>query len=119
MHVFIGWDVGAWHCAGGKSQDALTILEPRTPALVLRGRPWRGNLKDLLLETPGPALVGALLKLCEVEAGALSSATIAIDTPLGCPEAFRDLLDGGSTVQVPDRSKDNPYQYRLTERLLV
>ena len=86
---------------------------------MLRGRPWRGNLKDLLLETPGPALVGALLKLCEVEAGALSSATIAIDTPLGWPEAFRDLLDGGATVQVPDRSKDTPYQYRLTERLLA
>ena len=117
--LFIGWDVGAWHCdRKSGSQDALVVLDAKNqPA----GRPWRGNLRKTINDnSTASEFVSAVLKLCGIDrtTGAVL-ATLAIDAPLGFPHVLTRLIASKETVEPSERSTDNPYLFRLTERRLV
>ena len=43
---------------------------------------------------------------------------LAIDTPLGFPEALSDLMAGTSIVAELEESSSNPYLFRVTEKFL-
>jgi predicted nuclease with RNAse H fold len=120
MRVYIGWDVGGWHCDRNKaSRDALVATAARDGEVSLLGCPWRGNLRGLLVERTGDSLVGGLLKLCEVKADAISEVVVAIDTPLGWPTAMMKLASGGATSFVSAADGENPYTRRATELDLI
>ena len=93
---YIGWDVGAWHCAatGETSKDALAILNGGGQ---LVGDYWEGNLSQVVLNASnaqGPGFLAELFTLCNATPPQANSDTfcIAIDTPLGWPTAFTKLL---------------------------
>ena len=118
-HLFIGWDVGGWNCDKNQnSRDALVVLDHAGEML---GQPWRGNLRDTInAATTTAAFLAALLALCKLGNPAYScDATLAIDAPLGFPEAFVCMIAGGSPVDQIGRSAANPYLFRHTERRLV
>lgn len=119
MHIYLGWDVGAWHCDRGSSRDALVALREGRDGPALLGRPWRGNLRAQLSEIRGIELAFGVLKLCQVQPGQTSEITTAIDTPLGWPDAFRAILAGEDVGAVPAESARNAVQYRATERFLA
>lgn len=52
MNYYIGWDVGGWNCDHNQtSRDALCALTGNTwDTLALAGEPWRGNLREALVE---------------------------------------------------------------------
>jgi len=115
---YLGWDAGAWHCKGG-SLDALVLLNAEGDGLGVVGHPWKGNLRDTYNGQPGEALLDRLLGLVGSAADVWDELVIAIDTPLGWPDAFRALLDGIPPPEVPCRKKDNPLLLRHTERWLA
>lgn len=114
----IGWDVGAWNCdKNSKSRDAIVILDSMR-AMV--GQPWRGNLRECIAaaNTTGDWL-GALFAKCEANYPAGTAAvTMAIDTPLGFPDAFVGLITGRGPVEPHATSGLNSYLYRSSERHL-
>jgi hypothetical protein len=116
MNYYIGWDVGAWHCdRRGNPQDALCALKGDSlQGLDLVGTAWRGNLREALV-AKDPVFAAALKKVgIELREG--QSATWGIDTPLGWPNAFRDLIgSNGNTVDVPKKATRNLYLFRQTE----
>ncbi len=119
MEAWLGWDVGAWHCQGGPSRDALVLLAAEVgeaPRLV--GRPWRGNLRATLNGPRGPGLLAALLGLVGAPGLRPSALTLGVDTPLGWPDAFRALLDGALPDHIPSTKAENPLVMRETERYL-
>jgi hypothetical protein len=60
--LFLGWDVGAWNCDRNReSRDALCTVELGESGPVVVGKPWRGNVRDLLVTYEGSALIEALL----------------------------------------------------------
>ena len=64
MRLFLGWDVGAWHCGRySPSQDALLITSLRDGEVVVAGKPWRGNLRSVLMAHSGHALAANMLAL--------------------------------------------------------
>ena len=84
--VFVGWDVGAWNCdKNRRSRDALCVLTLRDSEPSVVGKPWRGNVRDVLVRHEGSALVEALLQRVEVDGDETGHVTIAIDAPLGWP----------------------------------
>jgi hypothetical protein len=114
---FIGWDVGGWNCDhNSQSRDAIVILDQD---LSLVGVPWRGNLRELInsaMTTPG--WIEGLFRLCQAEPPKVGApVTMAIDTPLGFSNEFRNLLNGCQAGTIGN-SQDNPYLYRATERYL-
>jgi hypothetical protein len=116
--VFIGWDVGGWHCDRNRdSRDAVVILDADR-AIV--GTPWRGNLRASIdAATTTESWVRALFDLCRADAPAAASVTLAIDTPLGFSDAFVRLVTRGSPVEcVGEDSGRNPYLFRTTEQFL-
>lgn len=113
---YIGWDVGAWSCKkSSKSCDALVVID-QTGKLI--GKPFRNALKEALNE-PEDTLdfISKLLKYCEVEPiiSEEDEFILAIDTPLGYPEAFIHLITGYTTCEIADHSK-NSYLFRQTEQ---
>lgn len=113
---YIGWDVGAWNCDGGESQDALVALQPSLadgPEVV--GIPWRGNLRSDLDELAGEDLAVALLRKCQLEPSERFHATFAIDTPLGWPQPMMDLVVRGKPGPIPEKADETPYLFRKTE----
>jgi hypothetical protein len=119
--VFLGWDVGAWHCELGDSRDALCALIRDTHGEpVLAGRPWRGNLRKTLNDHEGPELVDAMLGLLKLQPLAKGSVTVAIDTPLGWPAAFLDLLlHRRLPNSIPEIQHKNNILFRRTDQILV
>lgn len=121
MKLFVGWDVGGWHCDRNRlSRDALAVLDlddKGDPRLV--GRTWRGSLRSLLGARRGEDLVNAMLGLCEAKAGDGDTVTIAIDAPLGWPAAMLALAGGGPMAQVSEKDGQNPYTRRQTELDLI
>jgi predicted nuclease with RNAse H fold len=113
---FVGWDVGAWHCDKGKSQDAVVILDSGLNAV---GNPWRGNLREALNNADSStAWVNALFQKCGVQHPDSIRVTLAIDAPLGFSEGFLALsgsLKGTTAIQ---EHRTNPYLFRVTERHL-
>lgn len=115
---FIGWDVGGWNCdTNSKSRDAIVILDARR-AIV--GKPWRCNLRTTINTAhDSRAFIEALFALCGAECPvAAIHVTLAIDTPLGFPEAFTALATGLKGVESVGDSGSNPYLFRQTERWL-
>ncbi|MBM4067776.1 MAG: hypothetical protein FJ271_02355 [Planctomycetes bacterium] len=134
MNYFIGWDVGAWHCSAqaSGSKDALAILDKD---LRIRGTPWEGNLSDVVLEAagekdPSSSFIKKVFHKCNTEAESEEDRQdafyVAIDTPLGWPRHFRQLLDSWSkgvfadksktsTVNLRDNKIQNPFLHRKTE----
>ena len=118
-HLFIGWDVGGWNCDKNQnSRDALVALDHAGQS---PGQPWRGNLRETINSATTPmAFLAALLALCKLGTpGQPCHATLAIDAPLGFPEAFARMIAGGTPVDQIGRSAANPYLFRHTERRLV
>lgn len=117
--LFIGWDVGAWNCdKNANSRDALAVLNGQRK---LMGRPWRGSLRQVINQSKDTDdFLFRLLSLCGLESSDCASVPVvlAIDTPLGFSQAFIDLLVNGYTANSIDRSSENPYLFRRTERLL-
>ncbi len=112
---FIGWDVGGWNCdKNRKSRDAIVILDD---ALDMVGKPWRGNLRENIgTATTTNALLELLFSKCKAEfpSGPLK-VTMAIDTPLGFPEAFVNLVTQRGCVEPDTTSGLNRYLFRHTE----
>jgi hypothetical protein len=120
VRVFLGWDVGAWHCGRySPSQDALVVTTRRAAEVVVIGNPWRGNLRPVLMADTGRALVSELLRLCGVATDPVTEVIIAIDTPLGWPSAMMRLAQGGATSSVSAADGENPYTRRATELALI
>src|ERR1017187_1783076 len=133
MKYFIGWDVGAWHCSGkgSGSKDALAVLNAN---MQLQGA-WEGNLSDVILETANAkerplSFITRLFHKCKLEAeseeGRKDAFYVAIDTPLGWPKHFRQLLESWSkgvfadksetsTVNLRENKIHNPFLHRKTE----
>ncbi len=118
MQGYLGWDVGAWHCQQGGSRDALVLLTDNGGPLRLVGRPWRGNLRESFNHRLGPSLLGELLRLVGAPEQPWTALTVAIDTPLGWPAAFRALLAGRAPEAIPATKGENPLLLRATERWL-
>lgn len=117
--LFLGWDVGAWNCDRNReSRDALVALEAGESGPVVVGTPWRGNLRDLLVEHEGDALVGALMKRLAVAVDDGRHVTIAIDTPLGWPTRMLELVTTGAVIDVPPEADKNPYLFRKQDLAL-
>ena len=117
--MFIGWDVGGWNCdKNSKSRDALVVVDREGTQI---GQPWWGNLRETInAAASAQSLVAGILDLCEIRQPADSAqATLAIDAPLGFPEALAKLINGGTTASSIEESAANPYLYRFTERRLV
>ena len=117
--LYIGWDVGGWNCDKNKSsRDALVVLDANR---TLLGQPWRGNLRNAINQANTTAeWVQALLDCCQVAYSPddLPPVVLAIDTPLGFSQAFRQLINGeGAAGPIAD-SATNPYLYRRTARYL-
>jgi len=115
----IGWDVGGWNCdKNGKSRDALVILDANG---LLRGKPWRGNLRALLNEAVSAGdFVRGMLDRCKVpRKPEHDEVVIAIDAPLAFPAALLSLLAGHGHQPQIENSAANPYLYRFTERRLA
>ena len=114
----IGWDVGGWNCdKNPTSRDALCILDVNRQIV---GQPWRGNLRQSINQAAdSTAWISKLFALCGARAPAESfQVTLAIDTPLGFPQALTDLITQGKPVGDIGSSGTNPYLFRYTERRL-
>ena len=114
---FIGWDVGGWNCdKNPKNRDAIVILDAH---LSLVGK-WRGNLRCPINQVANTGdWIRKLFSLCVVdEPTEAVQVTLAIDTPLGFPQAFLRLATEMKFVGRVERSDGNPYLFRHTERYL-
>ena len=115
---FVGWDVGGWNCDNNsKSRDAIVILDERTHIV---GKPWRGNLRNLMSASESTAeWLKALFELCgEPLPSPSPSVTMAIDTPLGFSTEFTRLITGVGHVEPDEVSGRNCYLFRQTERAI-
>lgn len=121
MRLFVGWDVGGWHCDRNReSRDALVVLTLGTDGQpTLAGKAWRGSLRSTLMSHKGFDLVRAMLRHCDVGLDGAEVIMIAIDAPLGWPRAMLDLANGGDLTEVSDRDFENPYTRRQTELDLI
>lgn len=121
MHAqqyFIGWDVGGWNCdRNPSSRDALVILDA-DGAIV--GSAWRGNLARTISDAGTTRdWICALFALCKASIPPESAqVTLAIDTPLGFPEAFTRLASRLEYTDPGRQSEANPYLFRQTEQYL-
>lgn len=117
--LYIGWDVGGWNCEKNReSRDALVAIDHASQQI---GSPWRGNLRKTINQAD--STLDFLLKiqdLCCIErTSIIKRVTLAIDAPLAFPEALVKLAQGITYSGSLEKSADNPYLYRLTERRLV
>ncbi|MCS3429488.1 hypothetical protein [Klebsiella sp. BIGb0407] len=116
--LFIGWDVGGWNCdKNPNSRDAIVIID-RQKHLV--GKPWRGNLREVINNTDNARdFILALQSCCSDDNTKTNlSAMLAIDTPLGFSRPFINLLTTGVTADCVGASTANPYLHRQTEFFL-
>lgn len=97
-----------WVDGTATKTQGVAILDEQ---LNIVGQPWRGNLRQGINKTNTSAEWTALLfGLCEVEAPIKPvSMTLAIDTPLGFPDAFKTLLESTPLSSPIKSSVENPY----------
>jgi hypothetical protein len=129
MQYFIGWDVGAWKCtnADKKSCDALVIMDE---AEIVGHH--RNNVSESITHVMrvSPAvkaadLINAWFARCKTQREYLPQDHyfVAIDTPLGWPKGFTNLLKGSLpkdwAFRLDDEDNKNPLLYRKTERTLT
>ena len=116
-HYYLGWDVGAWYCdINAKSRGAILILDESGTEV---GRPYRGSLRRLI-DGAGSTeeWLDALFAACNLHPAADARVTMAIDTPLGFPVGFIDLLSRAQAFDTVGERRANPYLFRATERHL-
>lgn len=117
-HIYFGWDVGAWNCdRNSRSRDAIVVLDD---ALTLIGKPWRGNLRETINgATNGRHFKAEIARLCAAdEIANAERIVIAIDAPLGFPDALVSLASHLLSVPEIGSFGDNPYLFRQTEKYL-
>ncbi len=116
--LFIGWDVGGWHCDRNRhSRDALVVLD-ETGRLV--GEPWRGNLSAALSAADSDELLSSLAERCHAAFDRAARCLMAVDATLGFPQAFVSLLSGEiRACDLPERSDQHPLLFRRTDRFLA
>lgn len=115
---FIGWDVGGWNCdKNPASRDAIVILNEE---LAIVGQPWRGNLRNAINAIDSPEdWVRALFAMCgSAHPEGAARFIMAIDTPLGFPEALAELITGQAYAAEVESTVTNPYLFRTTEHYL-
>lgn len=115
---FLGWDVGGWNCDENRhSRDAIVIIDG---SLAVVGQPWRGNLRECIaIATTTTEWLHALFAKCEAKLPAeLTEVTLAIDTPLGFPKEFVELITRQISIEPSKTSGLNSYLFRHTERHL-
>jgi hypothetical protein len=119
--LYLGWDVGAWHCKPlkGKSCDALVVLRTSHEGELSLAGSRRDNMRELLAKYSGNVLIREMVHFCGVEIASGTHLTIAIDTPLGWPRAMIDLVTEGRIGGVPATDGQNAYTRRETELALV
>ncbi|QDV74215.1 hypothetical protein [Botrimarina mediterranea] len=118
-HFAIGWDVGGWNCdKNPNSRDAIVILDD---AAAIVGTPWRGNLREVILQSASASeWVAALFTLCRFSPPERSCrVTLGIDAALAFPVAFIDLVTKGLAAEPSKVSSQNGYLFRYTERRLA
>lgn len=113
--IGIGWDVGGW--MGSNHGLAVCEWKMSEQNVLWHGSPVSTSLpKDRLMR------IGDLLSVTESRLSITDSdrVTVGIDAPLGYPDAFQKLLgeQEHASVTRPEREIDNPYAYRLTDRLI-
>lgn len=115
---FVGWDVGGWNCdKNPNSRDAIAVLQETSGSLVVKGSVFRGNIRDSI--NKHSSLHEIVNGACKTAIQANDEIVVAIDTPLGFPKAFQDLVHSLIPVkEVPSNYSHNPYLYRQTERWL-
>ena len=121
--LFVGWDVGAWHCTKRRSQDALVVLSQDG----VIGRPWWGNLKHQFDWESHSTFREQIARLCECPAIKSDhlEVVLAIDATLGFSENFLNLVNidpqfpTGKLPKVGDKFRQNHYLFRKTERWLA
>ncbi len=114
--LFIGWDVGGWNCdSNPTSRDAIVILDS---ALKIVGTPWRGNLRKYITNSASTKeWLLALFGRCKTSLPADEyQITMAIDTPLGFPDEFVNLITRKDYVEADEKAGLNKYLFRHTER---
>lgn len=117
--LFIGWDVGGWHCDHNpRSRDALVVLDQDGERI---GQPWRGNLRQTLNDaSSSETLVTALCNLCGIEPDLIPDQLIlGIDAPLTLPPALTALVNGVALPSVSADGSQCAYLYRYPERWLA
>lgn len=121
--LFVGWDVGAWHCDSSRSQDAFVVLSQDE----VIGRPWWGNLKHEIHKKDHRTFRSLIASLCacsQIEKVEFE-VVLSIDATLGFPIGFLGLsaLDSygknGDRFEVGEDFQQNPYLFRQTERWLA
>lgn len=115
---FIGWDVGGWNCEkNGTSRDAIVILDEKKDIV---GTPWRGNLRECIVSSKTTHdWLNALFAKCDAQYPETPpSITMAIDTPLGFPDEFVNLVTRNGFTEPDETSGLNRYLFRHTERHL-
>lgn len=124
-NYYIGWDVGAWYCdKNSNSRDAWFAIGEEGE--ILSTIPFWGNCKDLILKhTDIKEFLKAIFEASGLTFSEDDQITIAIDTPLGFPVGFRNLLNGEalSDAEIEKGTgkgyKNNAYLFRATERFLA
>ncbi len=114
--LYIGWDVGAWYCKKGKSQDAVCVLSGDSLlGLTTEVRPFVGNLSQSIYDCSDP--IDALGLSPDLKG---RRTVLAIDTPLGWPLEFLNLV-GQRRIPTGEnlpRFRRNELLFRRTEVLL-
>jgi hypothetical protein len=128
MNFYIGWDVGTWKCTNGnkKSCDALVIMDEGT----MLGH-CRDNLSESIStvnanrDTKAATLLESWFSKCGVPTKPTDAdrCFVAIDTPLGWPKGFVNLLKGELkkdwSFERTDKDIKNRLLFRKTERELA
>ncbi|MDB4777826.1 DUF429 domain-containing protein [bacterium] len=128
MDYYIGWDVGAWKCKRtGGSCDALFVMDKNGSLGCHRDNMSVSIQKvcDSSVEEKQATLIDGWFSLAKVEGHAYSAEHkyfVAIDTPLGWPKTFTQLMSGNLSknwkFNSKDRNIENTMLFRRTEREL-
>ena len=118
MEYFVGWDVGGWNCdRNANSRDSLAVLMVDDNRLARCGVVYRGNIRPGINEEQ--SITNIVNRFCRTQIKQSDHITMAIDTPLGMPQALISLLTSQALPdQIPQSYAKNPYLYRETEMWL-
>jgi hypothetical protein len=117
---YVGWDVGGWNCETETrkrgSRDAIVVLDSKPKVVGKR----QGNLREEMNKATPGNWIQTLFRFCHADhPGDSAAVTMAIDIPLGFPEAFVRLVNEKKYVgEVVQGHHSNPYLFRRTEQYL-
>jgi predicted nuclease with RNAse H fold len=113
---FIGWDVGGWNCdKNEKSRDAMVVLDASGQFV---GKIKWGNVAQSIQHSDTASdWIKHQLRQCTNAADIPETfhALLAIDAPLGFPQALSNLMSGESRPCLNTKHGFNPYLFRYTE----